>query len=82
MSIAEHQLFGHCRLEMTGFARTRRGEKMDDLISRQSAIEAVALACIHMEYKTWNRCSHEIAHIIQQILDLEKRRFGEGRKDG
>lgn len=55
---------------------------MDNLISRQSAIEAVALACVHMEYKTWSRYSHEIAHIMQEILDLEKRHFEEGRKDG
>lgn len=55
---------------------------MAELISRQSAIEAVALGCMHMEYKTWNKYSHEIAHIMQEILDLEKERLEEGRKDG
>lgn len=55
---------------------------MNDLISRQSAIEAVALGCMHMEYKTWNKYTHEIARIIQKILDLDKERSEEGRKDG
>lgn len=42
----------------------------------------LALACLYMVYKTWNKYPHEIAHIMQEILDLEKRHFEEGRKDG
>lgn len=38
----------------------------------------LALACLYALYKTWGKYPHEIAHIMQEVLDLEKRHFEEG----
>lgn len=35
----------------------------------------LALACMYAVYKTWNKYPHEIAHIMQEILDLDKRHY-------
>ena len=41
----------------------------------------LALACMYSLYKTWGKYPHEIANIMQLILDLERRHFEEGREE-
>lgn len=41
----------------------------------------LALACMYTLYKTWGKYPKEIAHIMQEILDLEKRHYLEGEKE-
>ena len=37
----------------------------------------LALACLYTVYRSWGEYPHEIAHIMQEILDLEKRHYAE-----
>ena len=38
----------------------------------------LALACMYALYKTWGKYPHEIAHIMQEILELEQKHYEEG----
>lgn len=35
----------------------------------------LALACMYTVYKSWGKYPQEIAHIMQEILDLDRRKF-------